>query len=161
MGVRLKTLRQCVRFMAVVTSGAFLACRPAPSAEKAEPPPTAARTTAIGSATEASKVEHVDAGFRSRQLMEEHFAKHGAEFGEIAADEYLRRAQELRDAPLGGAILEVRRADGTASRFDRESGAFVAFDADGTIRTFFRPNDGEAYFQRQARRRGMADDRDG
>jgi pyocin large subunit-like protein len=39
------------------------------------------------------------------------------------------------------------------SRFDRGSGGFVAFDADGIIRTYFRPNDGEAYFRRQARRR--------
>ena len=35
---------------------------------------------------------------------------------------------------------------------DRSTGAFVAFDADSTIRTFFKPNDGEAYFERQARR---------
>ncbi len=68
-------------------------------------------------------------------------------------NEYLRRAQMLRDAPVGDGVLEVRRPDGTRSRFDRATGAFIAFDGDGTIRTFFRPNDGEAYFRRQARRR--------
>jgi pyocin large subunit-like protein len=50
-------------------------------------------------------------------------------------------------------VLEIRRpSDGVVSRFDRRSGAFLAFDSDGTIRTFFRPNDGESYFRRQARR---------
>jgi pyocin large subunit-like protein len=59
----------------------------------------------------------------------------------------------LRDAPVGGDIVEVvRQSDGVISRFDRGSGAFLAADPDGTIRTFFKPNDGEAYFRRQARR---------
>lgn len=92
-------------------------------------------------------------GFRSRQRLDEHYAKHGAEFGSIGKEEYLRQAQALRDAPVGGDVLEIRRGDGTVSRFDRGSGAFLAFDDDGTIRTFFKPNDGERYFQRQARRR--------
>ena len=92
-------------------------------------------------------------GFRSRRLLEEHFAKHGAEFGDITIAEYLGRARALRDAPVGGDILEIRRDDGTTSRFDRATGSFLAFNPDGTIRTFFRPNDGEAYFRRQARRR--------
>jgi hypothetical protein len=93
-------------------------------------------------------------GFRSRDRLVEHYGKHGAEFGRISTEEYLRRAQALRDAPAGGDVLEVTRAtDGVVSRFDRATGAFLAFDADGTIRTFFKPNDGEAYFRRQAKRR--------
>lgn len=92
-------------------------------------------------------------GFKSPERLREHFAKHGAEFGRITEAEYLRRAQALRNAPVGGPILELRRPDGTISRYDRDSRTFVAFDADGTIRTCFRPNDGEAYFKRQANRR--------
>jgi hypothetical protein len=91
-------------------------------------------------------------GFRSRVQFNEHFQKHGAEFGRISQVEYLRLAQTLRDAPVGGRIEEIRRSDGTVSRFDRSTGAFIAFDRDGTIRTFFKPNDGEAYFRRQAMR---------
>ena len=93
-------------------------------------------------------------GFRSRARLEEHYDKHGMEFGRISIEEYLARAQALRDAPAGGDVLEVvRPSDGVVSRFDRATGAFLAFDADGTIRTFFKPNDGEAYFRRQAKRR--------
>jgi len=92
-------------------------------------------------------------GFRTRRLLEEHFAKHAREFGDISRAEYLRQAQRLRDAPVGGSVLEIRRGDGTISRFDRRSSAFLAFDDDGTIRTFFKPNDGERYFRRQANRR--------
>src|SRR5580692_10677988 len=92
-------------------------------------------------------------GFHSRAQLDEHFQKHGAEFGAISKAEYLRLAQELRDAPAGGPILEARRPNGEFSRFDRRHGYFGAYNPDGTIRTFFIPNDGERYFRRQANRR--------
>ncbi|MGD0300431.1 MAG: hypothetical protein ABSE86_25375 [Bryobacteraceae bacterium] len=91
-------------------------------------------------------------GFRSRAQLDEHYAKHGAEFGHISEAEYLRLAQELRDTPVGGPILEARRPNGEFSRFDRRKGYFGAYNPGGTIRTFFIPNDGERYFRRQARR---------
>jgi hypothetical protein len=91
-------------------------------------------------------------GFHSPRQLTEHFEKHGPEFGPITRAEYLSRAQRLRDAPLGGNILEAVRTGGVITRFDRTTGAFIAFDHDRTIRTFFRPNDGEGYFHRQAHR---------
>jgi hypothetical protein len=91
-------------------------------------------------------------GFRSKHYLDEHFAKHGSEFRGMSKAEYLLAAQTLRDSPVGGSVEEIVRDDGTASRFDRESGAFIAFNRDGTIRTFFKPNDGERYFRRQAQR---------
>jgi len=90
-------------------------------------------------------------GFRSRRQFDEHFQKHGGEFGKITQSEYLRLAQELRDAPVGGAILEARRG-AVVTKFDRRRGYFGAYNADGTIRTFFIPNQGERYFRRQAER---------
>lgn len=91
-------------------------------------------------------------GFRSRNNLDDHFSKHGGDFRGMSKAEYLLAAQTLRDAPVGGDIEEISRGDGTASRFDRASGAFIAFNSDGTIRTFFKPNDGERYFRRQAER---------
>jgi pyocin large subunit-like protein len=89
-------------------------------------------------------------GFRTRHLLEEHFARHGHEFGAITQEQYLRYAQQLRDARPGKNILESRRADQGGAKFDRRRGWFVAYDGDGTIRTFFIPNDGIRYFERQA-----------
>lgn len=91
-------------------------------------------------------------GFRSRRQFEEHFAKHGREFGNVTPEQYLGLAQELRDAPAGGPILEIVKPDGVVTRFDKRSGAFGAYNRDRTIRTFFKPNDGERYFRRQASR---------
>ena len=71
---------------------------------------------------------------------------------------------------LGERILEaVDRREGSRREFDsrscvnvstitrrhqlrRQTGAFVAFNRNGTIRTFFKPNDGERYYRRQAER---------
>jgi pyocin large subunit-like protein len=91
-------------------------------------------------------------GFRSQQQFDEHYQKHGREFGAITQAEYLRLAQELRDAPLGGPILEAIKPGGVISRFDRRKGYFGAYNRDRTIRTFFIPNDGERYFIRQKTR---------
>jgi pyocin large subunit-like protein len=92
-------------------------------------------------------------GFASREKLVEHYQKHGGEFGNISMEEYLRAAQTLRDRTLGAMIVEAVRTDGVTTRFDRETGTFIAFNRDGTIRTCFKPNDGVAYFRRQLKRR--------
>ena len=92
---------------------------------------------------------HPGIGFRTRERLAEHFRKHGREFRAQSAEEYLRLAQTLRDRPRGPDVLEFVRNDAVTCKFDRASGAFVAYNSDGTLRTFFRPNDGEAYFERQ------------
>ena len=91
-------------------------------------------------------------GFADARRLDEHFEKHGAEFGRITKQDYLRQAQLLRDAEVSGPILETVRRDGVATRFDRQTGAFIAFNPNGIIRTFFKPNDGERYYRRQAER---------
>ena len=93
-------------------------------------------------------------GFRTRRNFEEHWAKHGREFGRITQTEYLELAQELRDAPVGGPILEAKKSGGVFTKFDKRKGYFGAYNRNRTIRTFFIPNDGERYFQRQANRPG-------
>ncbi len=90
-------------------------------------------------------------GFRSATKLHDHYVKHGREFGSITEAQYLTMAQTLRDAPLSASVIEATQPGGTISRFDRDSGAFMAFDTDLTIRTFFKPNDGEAYFRRAAK----------
>lgn len=91
-------------------------------------------------------------GFRTKRQLDEHYQKHGTEFGNISKTEYLRLAQELRDTRAGGAVLEKVQPGGVITRFDRRHGYFGAYNPDLTIRTFFIPVDGERYFERQARR---------
>jgi len=91
-------------------------------------------------------------GFVDQRRLDEHYEKHGSAFGRITKQDYLHQAQLLRDAKAGDPILEIVRSDGVVTRFDRQTGAFIAFNANGVIRTFFKPNDGERYFRHQAER---------
>jgi len=113
----------------------------------------AGRGSAEGAAVvEATEPRHPEVGFRTRERLNEHYRKHGREFGVKRAADYLRLAQLLRDRPKGDDVLVFVRNDAVTCKFDRVSGAFVAYNSDGTLRTFFRPNDGEAYFERQKSR---------
>jgi len=143
-----------LRLLAIVAALAVIAALRFFGPEETPPPRTSAEAGAV---TAPASVPGTSAiGFRSADRLEEHYRKHGREFGGISASEYLALAQSLRDRPAGGAVLELRRPDGVMTRFDRASGAFIAFDPDLTIRTYFRPNDGETYFRRQARRSGSS-----
>jgi pyocin large subunit-like protein len=129
-----------------------------PAATRSQPgtqaePSATPRTSREGPTTGASR----GPGFKSRQRLVEHFEKHGAEFPGFTQAQYLAAAQALRDRAAGGDVLEFTRADGVITRFDRASGAFLAVERSGHIRTYFRPNDGESYFRRQQRRRPDAD----
>ncbi|MBL8862194.1 MAG: hypothetical protein JNK02_09290 [Planctomycetes bacterium] len=107
---------------------------------------------AAASGSSATEAAQASVGFTSQRALDEHYAKHGSEFGPISKQRYLTLAQELRDAPAGGALREAVRPDGVVTRFDARTGAFVAFHQDRTIRTFFKPDDGPRYFERQIER---------
>lgn len=106
----------------------------------------------VEAATTVSSIRGPEFGFATEEKLREHYSKHGPEFGGISREQYLDRALRLRDAPVGGEILQIIRGDTVRTRFDRGKGDFIAFDRDLTIRTFFRPGDGERYFNRQATR---------
>lgn len=106
----------------------------------------------VAGESETAKRWGASVGFADARRLDEHFDKHGAEFGRITKQDYLRQAQLLRDARVGDPILETVRRDGVTTRFDRQTGAFIAFNPNGVIRTFFKPNDGERYYRRQAER---------
>lgn len=113
----------------------------------------AACAAAFAACTARSELAHdAGPGFRTPELLDEHYRKHGAEFGGISKAEYLRRARALRDAPPSRSVLQAVHEDGVITKFDRRTGDFLAYNPDRTIRTFFIPNDGERYFHRQARR---------
>ncbi len=143
--VREMRVRPLLAFVGLVGAACGPSAQPAPASRSQA-------QLSIPAATAAATHVRTNIGFRSRKQFDEHFAKHGAEFGRVNKQEYLLEAQQLRDARVGGDIEEISRSDGSSSRFDRKSGAFIAFNSDGTIRTFFKPNNGENYFRRQAER---------
>lgn len=88
-------------------------------------------------------------GFRTPHLLADHFSRYGFQVGAGNIQQYLKLAQQLRDTVPGKGILISKRPDGGGSKFDLKHGWFVAYDGDGTLRTFFKPADGVRYFERQ------------
>jgi pyocin large subunit-like protein len=153
--VRLGKTNTLVGFVWVVAVTVFLfavasqGCNP--SSERTDPSKIQ-RASEAPPAEPRPVVSRPEIRFASHQKLVEHYQKHGREFGSVTMEAYLHQAQELRDGPAAGSVLQFVRADGVISRFNRTNGDFIAFNPDGVIRTYFRPNDGEAYFRRQARR---------
>src|SRR5262249_34668024 len=93
----------------------------------------AARPTATTESPLANRGWGASVGFVDQRRLEEHYEKHGREFGHITRQDYLHQAQLLRDAKVGDPILEVVRSDGVMTRYDRQTGAFIAVNPNGTI----------------------------
>jgi pyocin large subunit-like protein len=84
--------------------------------------------------------------------LRDHFERHGRDFAAKNPDDYARMAAEFfRRAKADGLPAKVDNA-GTIRVFDPGSGAFGAYNTDGTTKTFFKPGS-DGYFDRQPGRR--------
>ena len=84
--------------------------------------------------------------------LRDHFERHGRDFTAKNPDDYARMAaQFLRRAKAEGLPAKVDDA-GTIRVFDPATGAFGAYNRDGTTKTFFKPGS-NGYFDRQPGRR--------
>ncbi len=81
--------------------------------------------------------------------LEDHFLRHGADFGATSADQYANDASQfLQQALKDGYPVKVD-ADGVIRVYDPETNTFGAYNANGTTRTFFKPTNGAAYWASQ------------
>jgi hypothetical protein len=87
--------------------------------------------------------------FKSQALLDEHYAKHGKEFGNISKSEYLEGAQKLVNSTAGSDVLIKNRTNGDKIFYNKTTNEFAVMSADGTIRTYFKPREGINYFNGQ------------
>lgn len=85
--------------------------------------------------------------FRSEKLLSEHYSKHGIEMGFASAKEYQAGAVAVIENPA--ALHKVESEDGDAIYYLKSTNEFVVVSTDGYIRTYFKPDDGIAYYNRQ------------
>lgn len=86
--------------------------------------------------------------FRSQKRYDEHYEKHGKEFGDITKEEYLEMANNLINSD-SDRVLHKYSDDGDYMYFDQDTNYFLVLSADGYIRTFFIPAAGIKYWERQ------------
>lgn len=99
----------------------------------------------------STESEYVSYRFRSKSQLNQHFDKHGGEFkkdfGYKNADEYEKGASDVINNPK--ALCKTEKEDGDYVYYIEETNEFVVLSTDGYIRTYFRPNAGIDYFNRQ------------
>lgn len=85
--------------------------------------------------------------FRNDTLRTEHYEKHGMEMGFGSAEEYEAAARAVVMNP--DALHKLEEEDNDDVYYLESTNEFVIVSTDGYIRTYFCPNDGKDYFDRQ------------
>lgn len=85
--------------------------------------------------------------FRNEKYLEDHFEKHGSEFGYATKEEY--EAGANRVIASEEALHKTEAEDGDHIYYLESSNEIVFLSTDGYIRTYFKPQDGIKYYERQ------------
>lgn len=81
--------------------------------------------------------------------LRDHFERHGKDFGARNEDDYARKAWEfLQQAMAEGFPAKQDASDGTLRVYDPATGAFAAYNRNGTTKTYFKPGSRD-YWDRQ------------
>lgn len=91
--------------------------------------------------------EEVVLTFRNSKLLKQHYEKHGIEMGFASAEEYEKAAAAVVNNPA--ALHKTEAEDGDDVYYVEDTNEFVIVSTDGYIRTYFNPDDGLDYFNRQ------------
>ena len=90
---------------------------------------------------------YVEYTFRNAKLLEEHFVKHGMEMGFATEEEYQKAASDVANNP--DSLHKLEKDDGDDVYYLEETNEFVVISVDGFIRTYFCPDSGKKYFDKQ------------
>lgn len=85
--------------------------------------------------------------FRSSSLLNSHYEKHGEEMGFESAKAYEEAASRVVENEK--SLQKVEEEDGDRVYYLESSNEFVIVSTDGYIRTYFYPEDGLDYYNRQ------------
>ena len=85
--------------------------------------------------------------FRNDQYLSEHFEKHGGDFSFATKEEYEEGANQVISSKE--ALHKLEAEDGDDVYYLESTNEFVIVSTDGYIRTYFKPEDGIEYYNRQ------------
>ena len=114
----------------------------AASEEAAESPDSDTNVT-----NEEEQEEEITYYFRSSKLLNQHYEKHGIDMGFASAEEYEAAADAVIHNP--DALSKIEEEDGDYVFYVEATNEFVVLSTDGYIRTYFLPDAGIDYYNRQ------------
>lgn len=119
----------------------------APAESAADTSQKPSETTAKQTVMTEAAVQKSSLRFRSEKLLNDHYEKHGIQMGFSSDQEYERAAAIAAESP--DALHKLEKEDGDDVYYIEATNEFVVISTDGYIRTYFYPNDGKDYFDRQ------------
>lgn len=91
--------------------------------------------------------DKVDYHFRSEKLLQQHYEKHGIDMGFQSPEAYENAASAVVNDP--NALHKTEAEDGDFVYYIESSNEFVVLSKDGYLRTYFLPDSGKRYFDKQ------------
>ena len=85
--------------------------------------------------------------FRNENLLNQHYEKHGIDMGFSSEEEYEDAASAVVNNP--SALHKTEAEDGDDVYYVESTNEFVIVSTDGYIRTYFNPDAGIDYYNRQ------------
>lgn len=104
-------------------------------------------TTQPGQEDSQTENQETQYTFRTEEQLADHFERHGVEMGFEDEDAYVEGANRVISSP--DALHKLEAEDGDDVYYIEETNEFVVVSGDGYIRTYFEPDDGLAYYERQ------------
>ena len=98
-------------------------------------------------AESAESTVESELSFRNEKLLQEHYEKHGIDMGFTSAQEYETAANAV--IANEESLHKLEAEDGDDVYYLEETNEFVIVSTDGYIRTYFCPNSGIDYYNRQ------------
>lgn len=92
-------------------------------------------------------VDYQEYHFRNEDLLESHYEKQGKEMGLSSSKEYEMSASDVVNNPE--SLHKTEKEDGDDVYYKENTNEFVVVSTDGYIRTYFNPDSGKKYFDRQ------------
>jgi pyocin large subunit-like protein len=110
--------------------------------------PPAASTSPVAESHEKGRALSVRQTWGRPETLPDHFARHGSDFHARDADDYAAQANAFLQRAEAAGLPAKRDRDGSLRIYERATGTFGAYNADGTAKTFFKPGS-DSYFERQ------------
>ena len=108
---------------------------------------TSSQSSEAQSSSSSTSQTDVEYTFKSESKLEEHYEKHGKDMGFATAEEYEAAASSVVNNP--NSLHKLEAEDGDDVYYLEETNDFVIVSKKGYIRTYFRPDDGKSYYDRQ------------
>ncbi len=123
---------------------------PVSSAQTAQAVSVPQSADVTSSAPEVSSLQNTETRtykFRNKNLLDQHYEKHGKDMGFSSAEEYEKAASAVVNNP--SALHKTEKEDGDDVYYIESTNEFVIVSTDGYIRTYFNPDRGIDYYNKQ------------